>query len=196
MGGVCGVKGRRITVTRFRAPRRQTTVTVQGKIREGHGARLAALRVCRVVLLLTRVAIGGLFLAAGLSKLYQPYDFLGIVYRYELVGPSLGLMIARGLPWLELTLGVLLTAGILRCGAWLLAVVSLCLFTYAKAVVVARGLPIPCGCFGWNEGVVTLKDLYLTATMLVASAVSFCVAIVGLASRRGHKEASSHIAAT
>jgi hypothetical protein len=46
------------------------------------------------------------FLSTSVAKFDHPYDFLGAVYGYELVGPQVGLRIARILPWLAPVLGV------------------------------------------------------------------------------------------
>lgn len=55
--------------------------------------------------LVARLALGCIFIAGSIAKLRQPYDFLGSVYNYELVGPGLGAVVAIVLPWLELFVG-------------------------------------------------------------------------------------------
>jgi uncharacterized membrane protein YphA (DoxX/SURF4 family) len=95
---------------------------------------------------LFRLAVGGLFIWTGLAKLQQPYDFLGAVYNYELVGPQTGFWIAVFLPWLEVGVGVSLVLGFWQQGGAFLAVVLLAVFTLAEASAVGQGLKIPCGC--------------------------------------------------
>lgn len=100
--------------------------------------------VCRLVL-------GGLFVFASYTKLRNPLLFEMAVDTYRLL-PSAGVIIvARGLPWLEVLLGVLLLAGwkisyvssfaALLLGGFLLTM----WFTYH------HGIEANCGCFGFGE---------------------------------------------
>src|SRR5438132_13166595 len=96
--------------------------------------------------ILLRLALGGLFMWTGLTKVEQPYDFLGAVYNYELVGPRMGLWIATLVPWLEVVVGLSLVSGVCQRGGALLALLLLGVFTVAKTFAVAGGLKIACGC--------------------------------------------------
>jgi putative oxidoreductase len=104
---------------------------------------------------LLRLGLGGLFIAAGLAKIQQPYDFLGAVYDYELLGPRTGLWLASILPWLEVGVGLSLVSGVWQTGGALLAVVLFSVFTVAQASAAAEGLKIPCGCAAGNAPVYT-----------------------------------------
>ena len=97
--------------------------------------------------LVVRIALGCMFLYSSLPKIRQPYDFLAGVYKYELVGPKLGLLIAMALPWVELMVGVCLLGGIFVGGALLVSVVMGAMFTFAVGSAMYRGLEISCGCF-------------------------------------------------
>jgi uncharacterized membrane protein YphA (DoxX/SURF4 family) len=92
------------------------------------------------------MALGGVFIWAGLAKLQQPYDFLGTVYNYELVGPQAGFWIAATLPWLEVAVGASIVSGVWCRGGALLASALSCVFMLAQGSAVAQGLKIPCGC--------------------------------------------------
>ncbi len=96
--------------------------------------------------MLLRLALGGLFIWTGLAKLQQPYEFLGALYNYELVGPQTGLLIARALPWLEVVIGVSLVGGAWCRGGAILAIALFSVFTVAQAMAAGEGLKIPCGC--------------------------------------------------
>jgi putative oxidoreductase len=102
--------------------------------------------VWRGAQLLLRMVLGGVFIWAGLQKLQQPYEFLGDVYNYELVGPQEGLWIAVALPWLEVSVGASMVAGVWCGGGALVAVALSCVFVCAESSAVAQGLKIPCGC--------------------------------------------------
>jgi uncharacterized membrane protein YphA (DoxX/SURF4 family) len=95
---------------------------------------------------LLRLALGAVFIWTGLAKLQQPYDFLGAVYNYELVGPQTGWWIAAILPWLEVAVGASLVLGVWQQGGAFLAVVLFGVFTVAHASAAGEGLKIPCGC--------------------------------------------------
>jgi hypothetical protein len=86
------------------------------------------------------------FIWAGLTKLQQPYDFLGTVYNYELVGPQAGWWIAATVPWLEVGVGASLVSGVWCQGGALLAAALFGVFMVTQASAAAQGLKIPCGC--------------------------------------------------
>ena len=97
--------------------------------------------------LVVRLGLGCMFIYSSLPKRRQPYDFLAGVYRYELVGPKLGLLIAMVLPWIELMVGVCLLGGIFVGGALLVSIVMGAMFTFVVGSAMYRGLEISCGCF-------------------------------------------------
>jgi uncharacterized membrane protein YphA (DoxX/SURF4 family) len=135
----------------------------------------------------TRLGLGGLFLASGLLKLQQPYDFLAAVYRYELLGPQAGYAVAAALPWVEVTTGLTLLAGIYPSGGMLLALLMLGTFTVAKASAVRRDLRIGCGCQVLEVGdVVGVGDVALSVVLLSAAVAGY-VAVLRLT--RGEADA-------
>lgn len=95
-----------------------------------------------------RLAIGCMFLISALPKIRQPYDFLGDVYGYEIVGPKLGMFVAMTMPWAELLVGICLLGSIFIGGALLISAGMGVMFTFVLSWAVYRGLDISCGCFG------------------------------------------------
>ncbi|MBU3664729.1 MAG: DoxX family membrane protein [Chthoniobacterales bacterium] len=101
----------------------------------------------RAAILAIRILLGGLFLAAGLSKVGAPLQTLATVYSYQIVLPDwLANTIAHTLPWMEILLGLGLIAGL-----WLPVTVgwtaaTLAVFTALTAQAWWRELPIDCGC--------------------------------------------------
>lgn len=89
-----------------------------------------------------RVALGVFLLWSSFQGIRRPYDFLGNVYEYELVGPKLGMLVAIIVPWLELMLGACLVGGILVGGALLASIVFLGASAVAEASVLYRGLSV------------------------------------------------------
>jgi putative oxidoreductase len=141
-------------------------------LHQGFRARL----VCRAGVTLLRLGLGGVFIAAGLAKIQQPYDFLGAVYDYELVGPQMGLWIASILPWLEVGAGLSLVSGIWQTGGAVMAVALFSVFTVAQASAAGEGLKIPCGCAAGNSPVYTSYWKVAESALLLAGA---CVVLLG-----------------
>lgn len=96
-----------------------------------------------------RVAVGGLFLVAGITKIGHAADLASAITAYRLgLPPPLVAVMAVALPPLEILLGMYLIAGLLLPFSSAIAVTLLALFTIAVASVVVRGVSAPCGCFG------------------------------------------------
>lgn len=123
--------------------------------------------------LLTRVLIGLVLVVSSGPKLQQPYDFLSIIYGYELVGPRLGLVAAMLLPWFELVAGFCLVAGILETAALIMSSMLFALFTLAMASALHRGLAIACGCFDVRgETLVTQTTVVRTGILFAANCIA------------------------
>ena len=139
---------------------------------------------------LLRLIVGGVFIWSAVHKIQQPYEFLLAVYRYEIIGPSVGLEISRFLPWLELVLGISLWVGLFKIGGFALASLLVIVFLVAKYSVYSRGLIIPCGCGEGINSVIDVQNLVFTASFALASiaglSVSFCKLL--LASKRDKQE--------
>ena len=97
--------------------------------------------------LIIRLILGGLFLAAGLSKLGAPLKTLATIYSYQIVVPDwIASTIAYSLPWMEILLGLAMLAGLWLpvTTGWIAAMLAM----FALLTVQAwwRDLPIDCGC--------------------------------------------------
>ena len=103
--------------------------------------------VSRLLSLLSRLLLGGLFLAAGLQKLFLPQQTLSAVYSYGFPLPDpMAVAVAMGLPWMEILLGAALLFRIwprITLG-WVLLL--LVFFLGLTTMAWARGLAIDCGC--------------------------------------------------
>lgn len=95
---------------------------------------------------LFRWLLAGVFLVAGLPKLFAPYEFAEIVAAYGLVPDPLVLPIALLLPLVEVIAACML---VLNCPKGLLLAAALLLvFIAVLSYAIANGLDIDCGCFG------------------------------------------------
>ncbi len=95
-----------------------------------------------------RLALGGIWLWAGIAKVGDPAAALRAVRAYRLLPEAMARTAAWGLPFAEITLGVVLLLGIrTRLGA-VISLAILAAYIGAIASAWARGLQIECGCFG------------------------------------------------
>ncbi len=105
-------------------------------------------RVVRLVRVIARIALGGLFVFAGVAKAYDPGEFATEIQKYNLLPWVPGVLVALYLPWLEILAGLLLALKIFEKGALLVLTALLVIFTLALGSAMVRGLNIDCGCFG------------------------------------------------
>ncbi|MGC8492945.1 MAG: MauE/DoxX family redox-associated membrane protein [Syntrophobacteraceae bacterium] len=104
-------------------------------------------RAVKYPLLLARLLLGAVFIAAGAGKLLHPHAFAAIVSNYQILPAQLVNGAAVILPWLETLVGLLILSGIWLPGALSLADMLLFIFLAALASAAARGIDIDCGCF-------------------------------------------------
>lgn len=101
-----------------------------------------------LAVLIMRVAVGGLFIWAGASKIGHADVFAAQISAFGLVPrPLIGPM-ALLLPVFEVLLGGYLLLGLYTRIAAALAGIQLVIFATAIGSAVARGLSLSCGCFG------------------------------------------------
>jgi putative oxidoreductase len=118
----------------------------------------------RIVTLILRLIIGGVFIASAVAKIgnvqishahgvqFSHVPDLGTfaqdVDNYHVPPRALGNLIAITLPWIELMAGTLLVFGIWkRASAWVITILML-VFLAAIGWALAHGYDIRCGCFG------------------------------------------------
>lgn len=142
----------------------------------------------RWLMRLGRVALGAVFVYAAYSKLlsvtfspfhaeWRPWALFALsIDSYQLLPEWAVIAVARGLPWLELALGVLLISGVfLRIVA---TTASLLLVGFIGVMLRAyfRGLGIDCGCFGVGEALsvkTLVRDGLLVLVSLAVTAGAF-----------------------
>ncbi len=131
----------------------------------------------RMLILLGRLALGGMFLYAAYTKLRQPWMLFAFsVNSYQLLPEWAVVAVARTVPWLELGLGLLLIAGYGLRYAAAGASALLLLFFGVMLRSYFLGLGIDCGCFGLGEklGVNTLvRDGFLVLLSVALAVLAF-----------------------
>jgi uncharacterized membrane protein YphA (DoxX/SURF4 family) len=117
-------------------------------------------RALDLIGLLVRVGLAAVWLVSGAIKVSDLNQTYIAVQAYDLLPAGAVNVVAAGLPFLELVLGVLLLAGL---GTRVVAVVSgivLLAFIGGVAQSWARGLTIDCGCFGGGGQVTAGETQY------------------------------------
>jgi uncharacterized membrane protein YphA (DoxX/SURF4 family) len=127
--------------------------------------------------LVIRVVVGLMFLWSSLPKIRQPYEFLGNVLGYRVVGRDLSVFAAVTIPWLELLLAACLIGGLLTRAAFMATAILALLFTAANAWVVHQGINVSCGCFGNGgpDSPVTYWTVGRSLLLAVGAAGSYAV---------------------
>ncbi|MCC6677159.1 MAG: DoxX family membrane protein [Phycisphaerales bacterium] len=105
----------------------------------------------RLLLLLLRLALGGLFLFAAYSKWEDPQKFIFAVKGFKILPDHLAVLATYAVPWTEAIASVLLILGIwARASA---ATIALMLLGFIAGIlsVIQRGIDVKCTCFGGYE---------------------------------------------
>ena len=127
------------------------------------------------ILTLLRLALGGLYVFAGVIKLQGPLDFSTSVMAFKILPDHLAQLATFAIPWTEVICGVALLAGWwARASALVLAVLT-GIFIAGIASVLERGLSVNCGCFGklspFCKGPLGSCNLVQNAIILIAAFV-------------------------
>jgi uncharacterized membrane protein YphA (DoxX/SURF4 family) len=117
-----------------------------------------------------RLAVGGLFIYAGILKALDPAQFATDIANYRLIPWPAGAALALYLPWLEILCGGALFFKNFRPGAPLLLAALCLIFLVALASAIIRGLDISCGCFGY-AGSNSLRHSLLLDVVVLASLI-------------------------
>jgi putative oxidoreductase len=94
-----------------------------------------------------RLLLGGLFIYAGIGKIWNPAEFAGDIDNYRMLPYVLVTLMAAVLPWIEVICGLLIIFGRWLPGASLILIMLNVVFIIAIASAIVRGLDIDCGCF-------------------------------------------------
>ena len=116
-----------------------------------------------------RVILGAVFIYAAYTKLRQSWLLFALsIDSYQMLPEWAVYAVARTLPWFELTLGVLLVAGVWLRYLSVVATSILALFFTVMLVQYFRGAGIDCGCFGVGEAL-SAKTLLRDGALLAAA---------------------------
>lgn len=162
----------------------------------------------RILLILGRVVLGGIFIAAAYYKLEPriptaPWSSAAIrtslamfamqVDSYQMLSSNLANFVAHTLPFFELVIGLWLVSGILLWIPSLLTTLMLGGFLGAMIRAYALGLEINCGCFGPGEKVGPLS--FLRDGSFFALSLAVTVGAFLIARKKSAPESSAAAAA-
>lgn len=100
------------------------------------------------LVLVARLATGGVWIVAGLLKLPDPAASVRAVRAYDLLPEAIVPTVGHLLPVVEVAIGACLALGVLTRLAGVLSAVLFLAFVIGISAAWARGLQIDCGCFG------------------------------------------------
>jgi uncharacterized membrane protein YphA (DoxX/SURF4 family) len=125
---------------------------------------------------LLRLALGGVLLWAGLSKVSEPGLFAQTVRAYEVLPLFAVHPFAVVVPWIEVVVSCCLLAGLWVRSSALVASGLLVSFGVAIVVNLIRGADISCGCFALDGTGGSLTGALARDLVLLAVAVLLAIA--------------------
>lgn len=102
-------------------------------------------------LLLSRLLIGGYFVAAACLKLMDPVAFAQQVFYFNLIPAPAAVVVGVLLPYVELLAGCAVVLGVRGRAGSLVLTVLLTVFTGAIILAIFQGIDISCGCLGKHD---------------------------------------------
>ncbi len=114
-----------------------------------------------------RVALGGIFIAASVTKLQHQAEFVNIVIGYGILPESLARFYGSIVPWAELVIGCSLVLGIFPRFAAALSIPLIVSFIVASAYSLFQPVGDPCGCFGPSIPISHSASLAIDVVMLL-----------------------------
>jgi uncharacterized membrane protein YphA (DoxX/SURF4 family) len=127
----------------------------------------------RWVLLVVRIALGGLLITSAASKFHDQAAFKEALLAYGMLPDSLGTVYAAVLPWVELLIGCCLVLGVFLLFAFALTIPLVLSFTIANiyAMVHPIGEAADCSCLGSLVRLSHPTSLVIDFGMLLAAAL-------------------------
>jgi uncharacterized membrane protein YphA (DoxX/SURF4 family) len=135
------------------------------------------LKASDLLVLLARVAIGGVLLYAGFMKAVGPSaEFSAILETYKIFPASMLSPLAMGLPYVEMWTGLFFLTGFCtRQAAFVSAVLFICFLSSISSALL-RGIDLAsCGCFG-SDALSPKYTLLMDSIFLLLAAATFKIA--------------------
>ena len=158
----------------------------------------------RILLIIGRIVLGGIFIAAGVAKLRpvvrgMPWSRASVntslamfamqVDSYQMLSSNNANLVAHALPYAELALGLWIVSGVWLVLPSLVTTLMLGGFLTAMIRAYALGLEINCGCFGPGEKVGPLS--FLRDGSFFALSLAVTIGAYLLARKKSTRESST-----
>jgi putative oxidoreductase len=121
---------------------------------------------------LLRIAVGGVFIYAGVLKARDTQQFALDVQNFQLTSWTASIVVAVYLPWVEILAALALILRRLYSGAIVALGGMTVVFLVAIISAWTRGLDISCGCFGKSEVAVSYPEMLGRDVALLAAIVA------------------------
>ena len=132
----------------------------------------------KIVQLITRFILGGIFIYASIDKIAFPSDFMKAIQGYDILPFFLIKPVALILPWFELIFGIFLLVGLFIKESAFVLTSLMAVFLIALGIQATKGPVEDCGCFGnlsifssSNIFVLFLRDLVFISLGLIIMVV-------------------------
>jgi putative oxidoreductase len=139
------------------------------QLAEEHNEMLALQgKVSTAISIALRLAIGGVFVYAGILKAMDPTTFARDIENYRILPHAASVALSLYLPYVEIFCGLGVILKRLYAGSLLLIGAMMLVFIGALISAWARDLNISCGCFGTHSGrpdypLAVLRDVAILA---------------------------------
>lgn len=123
----------------------------------------------KYILFAFRLLVAGVFIWAGLLKIFDPLGFAQNIANYRVFPQGISFFLALFLPWIEVICGASLIVGIFRGASSLLLSGLLSVFLVLIILTILRGIDIDCGCFGSIGRKIDYKLVLMDSVLLFFS---------------------------
>jgi putative oxidoreductase len=130
--------------------------------------------VIRALAIASRLALGGIFLYAAVTKVPDMAGFAQDVANYRLLPAALVPWAAAAVVGIEIAIGFALVIGVFTRAAALVAGGMLVVFIAGLAQALLRGIDLKCGCFGGDDAATwatVVRDVAMLAPAVVLLAL-------------------------
>ena len=126
----------------------------------------------RILVLVSRLLVGAIFMWAAIPKLMDPQAFAESIANYHLLPTTMVPWVAVITPILEFITALGLILGVVPRASALTIAGMLVVFSIAIAQAITRGIDIDCGCFGSTvQSEVSWLSLVRNAALLVGTLI-------------------------
>ncbi|MDZ4658732.1 MAG: MauE/DoxX family redox-associated membrane protein [Bythopirellula sp.] len=122
----------------------------------------------RFISAISAMIVAGVLLYSGLVHAWQPYFFMYSIAAYKIVSAQLAGVVGIFIPYLQIVLALCIAFRKAEKVALWMAGGLFATYALAQASVLARGLEIDCGCFGFVASQVNGFSIMIPLALLMA----------------------------